>query len=657
MNHELAHVLGQLLITLGLALVVLVACARVRIPPVVGLILTGAVVGPAGLKLVADRHLVELFAEVGVVLLLFSVGLELSLERLARAQRAFAVAGPLQALCTAGATILVAMTFGLSFAQSTFIAFLTVLSSTAVVLKLYNDRRELRTPAGELSLGILLFQDLAMVPMVVVTPLLAGVGEGGLAALGTRLGGAVLAAIAAFVLARVLLPPMLRILAGTGAREAFLLGALVLGVGMAYLTGVLGLSPALGAFLAGVAAAETRYHHQLMADVGPFRDVFTSLFFVSLGMMVVLPKSAAGAGAVLAVALGAFLLKTGTGFVAIRAAGFASGTALTTSMGLAQLGEFSFLLLALGLREQLLPMAVHETLVSAAVLTLLATPLALRIAPRLAARLPNTPPASTPEDELRDHVILVGYGQTSRILGRVLKDGGFRYEIVDLSEHDAERARVDGHPVMFGDASRPEILQAAGVERARVLVVAISDLAAEMRIVRIARDLNPNLRIVAVARTTDEIERVARLGSDRVVALEFESAIEVLHEVLGSFHVPANVIRAQARALRGEDYRILRSDRVSRRASEALLDALVEGTTEVARVRPGSPAAGNSLRGLDLRRHSKASVIALVREGDSIGNPDPDLELRVGDDLVIVGAHAEVAAALVLLRPPPSPED
>ena len=651
MNAELAHILYEILVVLGASMLVLVVSARLRVPSVVGLILAGFAIGPVGLGLVPERHTVELFAEVGVVLLLFSIGLELSLEKLARARRAFLVAGPMQALLTGLVSAVAAIAFGLSAGQATFVAFLIILSSTAVVLKIYNERREIQTPHGELSLGVLLFQDLLLVPMVVVTPLLAGRSESDLSGLATRLGGALLATAAAFVLARVFLPRVLEALASTGAREAFLLGSLFLGLGMAYLTGVLGLSPALGAFLGGVAAADSKFHYQLTAEVSPFRDVFTSLFFVSIGMLVVPPATLASAALILSLAAAVIVLKGLTGFGALRLAGFASGTSMIAGLGLAQLGEFSFLLMAIGLRNDLLPGTLQEIFLAAAVVTLLLTPLLIRMAPWLTERLPvaalDRRPESVPE---ANHVVLVGYNFGSQILAKVLQEAKIGYCLVDLSIEGIETARQDGHPAIYGDAARPEILDALSIDHARLLVVTISDARAQRRIIQLARSINPNIRIIAVARALEEIEEICDLGSDRVVALEFESALEVLTEVLQTFHIPRNLIRAQVRALRGEDYRMLRAARLSDGVNQAVLDALSEGTTEVARISPGSPASGRTLKELDLRRQAGASVIAVVRDGRSQVNPSPDLELSEGDDLVLVGNHADVDRALVLLR-------
>ena len=657
MNAELAHILYEILAVLGASMLVLVLSTKLRVPSVVGLILAGAAIGPTGLALVPDRHTVELFAEVGVVLLLFSIGLELSLERLARARRAFLFAGPLQALLTGAVAVGGALLLDLSVGQGVFLAFLFILSSTAVVLKIYKERREIATPHGELALGVLLFQDLLLVPMVVITPLLAGDSAADLSSLGARFGAALLATAAAFALARVLLPRILETLASTNAREAFLLGALFLGLGMAYLTAVLGLSPALGAFLAGVAAADSKFHYQLNADVSPFRDVFTSLFFVSIGMLVVPPASVLAAAITIALAFSIIAVKTLTGFGALRLAGFASGTSMVASLGLAQLGEFSFLLMAIGLRHDLLPSSLQDIVLAAAVWTLLLTPLAIRAAPALAERLPlatlDRDADKVPES---NHVVIVGYSLSSQILARVLREDRLRYCLVDLSIEGVEAAQTDGHPVIYGDASRIEILDALSIESAKLLVVAVSDTRAQRQIIERARSINPNLRIVTVARKVEEIEEICDLGSDRVVAIEFESALAVLSEVLETFHVPRNIIRAQLRALRGGDYRILRAP-ADAAVDDIVLEALSEGATEVARIATGSPAAGKTLPELDLRRESGASVIAVVRDGQSLVNPGADLGLRVGDDLVLVGGHADLDRALALLRPssPSSP--
>jgi len=323
-------------------------------------------------------------------------------------------------------------------------------------------------------------------------------------------------------------------------------------------------------------------------------------------------------------------------------------------------GEFSFVLMEVGREHGLLAGERYQLLLAAAVLTMIATPLLMGAAPRLAGawerRWPPgvTAPLATAgsgeeRKSLSDHVLIVGFGVGGRLLARVLREGGIRYLVLELNAATVRQARRDGHPILYGDASRREVLRAAGIERARVVVLVVSDPAAVRRSVPLARELNPGVRIVVRTRRVDEIEELRRLGADEAVAEEFETAIEVFTLVLQNYHVPRNVVRAQSRVLRGEGYRTLRAPALGRGVSESVLGALEAGTTDVFRVEPASPAAGRTLRELDLRRETGATVLAVVRGERPISNPAPDTALDAGDDLVLVGSHAEIDRAFDLL--------
>lgn len=657
---ELEHLLRESVILLGSAVGILLLASRLRIPPLVALLLTGLVIGPSGLGWASDTEQVEVFAEIGVVLLLFVIGLELSLARLKELRRAFFVGGGFQAGATIALGAVAALALGAAAPRAVFLGCVIALSSTAIVLKLYDDRRETEAPHGRVSLAILLFQDFLIVPMIVLVPVLAGEVAASPKALAVRFGGALLAIGAVFALALWLAPRAFDWIARTRVREAFVLGSLVACLALAWLTHSLGFSLALGAFLAGIIVSETEYGHQVVADVAPFREVFASLFFISIGMLVDLGAAWRTAplvvGLALAVLAGKALIVGG----AVAALGLPSRTRILAALGLAQVGEFSFVLMEVGRQHGLLGGERYQLLLAAAVVTMIATPLLVRAAPGLADAWerrwpPPLPPEGTGTGDgdrgkaLTDHVLIVGFGVGGRLLARVLQEGGIRYLVLELNAATVRSARRDGHSILYGDASRREVLHAAGIERARVMVLVVSDPAAVRRSVALAREMNPGVQIVVRTRRVQEIEELRRLGADEVVAEEFETAIEVFTTVLEHYHVPRNVVRAQIRLLRGEGYEMLRTEAMGRGVSEAVLGALEAGTTDVFRVEPGSPAAGRTLRDLDLRHKTGATVLAVVRGERPSPNPAPDTALEAGDDLVLVGSHAEIDRAFDLL--------
>lgn len=655
----LVELLLQATILLGAAVVVVLASHRLRLPPIVGLLVTGALIGPSGLGWIADPVAVEVSAEIGVVFLLFTIGLEMSLSRLKELARTFWVGGSIQTFATLALAAAAARLAGFSWTAALVLGFIAAPSSTAIVLKLYRDRRELESPQGRTALGILLFQDVMLVPMLVVLPLLAARGGEPLAEF-RRLAIAALAGAIVFAAARRLLPHLLERVARTRAREVFLFGALFSCLGLALLTEKLGFSLALGAFVAGLLVAESDYRSQVVADVEPFRDLFASVFFVSIGMLVDLPAALERGPQILAFVAALVAIKVATAVIAVRTVGFTSRIAALVGFALAQIGEFSFVVAAAARGLGLLDAELHAVVIAAAALTLLATPGLLAAAPWLADRLPAplanwldrraTLAGQPPPAELCDHVVIVGFGTGGRTLARVLAEARIAYQVIEADAEIVARGKLAGEPILFGDATRPEILRAAGIPRARLAVLAISDPEGTRRTLAVARALAPRLHLLVRTRLVAEIERLRAAGADEVIAEEFESSIEIFTRVLETYRVPRNVVRAQIRVLRGEDYRMLRAPATGSRVSAAVLDALAAGTTEVARIDPESPAAGCTLGELDLRRRTGASAIAVVRGEQSRTNPPADYRLEAGDDLVLVGSHSEIEAAFALLE-------
>lgn len=642
---------------LAAAVAVVLVCARLRIPSVVGFLLTGILIGPSGLRLVHDPERVEVFAELGVVLLLFSIGLEFSLERLKQIRRFFFIGGSLQAALTLAGVVLLARLAGFELTRAVFFGFLVVLSSTAIVLKLYSDRRELEAPQGKALIGILLFQDFLIVPMIVLTPVLAGsVQASPLAIVGRFLGSLAVVALV-FVVARYGMPPLLRLLVRTGIREALVLAALVICLGMALLTDNLGFSLALGAFIAGIIVSESEFSHQMVAEVVPFRDVFNSLFFVSIGMLLDLPLALSRPLPILMLAGAVLVVKAGAAAGAVALLGFPRRIVALVALGLAQIGEFSFVLLKVGQQQGLIDGGLYQAFIASSILTMLATPVLVGLAPRLFARLPR--PAEEARDrgdgrpaELRNHVVVVGFGVNGRNLVRVLKAAQIRYVVVELDPTLLAAGNRAGEPIIYGDATRWEILEHAGVATAGAIVFGISDLEAVRRAIPLARQLNPGIYLLVRTRLVDEIEDLRRRGADEVIAQELETSIEIFTRVLERYHVPRNIVRAETRALRGEGYLMMRSPAGTGQLSAALIKALAAGTTDVYRLEPGSGAVGKTLLELDLRQRTGATIIAVVRGETPFPNPAPTLRLETGDDIVLVGSHQELERAFHDLETP-----
>ncbi|HVS66354.1 MAG TPA: cation:proton antiporter [Thermoanaerobaculia bacterium] len=641
----------------GAALAILALCYRIRVSPVVGLLVTGALIGPHGLALVRDAENVERFAELGVVLLLFVIGLELSIDRLRAFGVNFLLAGPLQVLLTVGAVTALAAFTPFTVGQALYFGMVVALSSTALVLKLLAESNQTESPHGQLALSILLFQDLLIAPMLLLVPWLAGGddGRGGAGGAVARLLIGLLVVSAAFLLSRYLVPRLFRLVASTRIREMFLLAALFTCLGGALATESLGFSLALGGFLAGVVLAGSDQSHQVLADIAPFRDLFTSIFFIAIGMLLDVRSAFDQLPLVVAVALGILVAKALLIALIVRGLRFPRRTAGIAGLSLAQIGEFSFVLLQAGLATGLIATEQYDLLLAAAFLTLLATPLLIQFGPRLP--WPATDPrsaaaaaAAAAGQRPSGHVVIVGFGLTGRHLAHVLRASALRYRVIEIDGRLVRKAKQDGEPILFGDASRLEILDHAAVRDAAMVVFAISDPAALRQGLAAARALSPSVPIIVRTHRLRELEELRRVGADEVVSEEFETSIEIFTRVLTRLHVPRNVIRTQARLLREGSYEMMRSASPSPEADGVLARALAAGTTDVFLVAEGHEIASRSLRDLELRQRTGASVIAWVRDDRPETEVDPDHRIEPGDALVLVGGHAAIEKAFRLLE-------
>jgi CPA2 family monovalent cation:H+ antiporter-2 len=651
--------LGELAALFAAAVAVAYVGYRLRLVPVAGFLLAGVLVGPGVLGAVRDRALVEQAAEVGVILLLFTIGMELSAAQLARIRRLILVGGGLQVGLTVGVVAAALLGLGVGLREGLFTGGLVALSSTAVVLGLLADRAETDTPAGQMVLGILLFQDLAIVLMVMLLPVLAGEARSPLE-IGRALGVAVLVIAAVLVGARRVVPPVLDAVARTRRQELFLLAVLALCLGTAWLTSLAGVSLALGAFLAGLLVSESPYSHHALSEVLPLRTVFAAVFFVSVGMLLDLGFLVGSLPLVLGAAAAVLVLKTLVAAGSALALGNPVRTATQAGLALAQIGEFSFVLAVAGAAVGLTPAGLGATgqqaFIAVTVLLMLATPLLMGVGPRLGVwlerRLPVRPAEPPPETAgLEDHAVVVGYGPAGQRLAQVMKNTGLPFVVVDLNPRTVDEAERAGFRAIYGDAARPHILDEVVLLRAKLLVVAINDQAAVERITRIARERNPTLTIIARARYLREVESLERAGADVVVPEELEAAVRLFVHVLQAYLIPPEEVERQVTLIRADDYGALRGG--IQEAHLMVLQGLDEEGlhTRAVAVREGAPAAGKTLAELELRQRHGLTVVAVRRGRHTLASPAGDFRVEPGDRLVLIGLADEFAASAPLFRP------
>jgi CPA2 family monovalent cation:H+ antiporter-2 len=662
--------LRELVLLAGCSLAVILLFHRLKLPAVVGFIATGVLIGPGGLRLVRDAGTIDALAEIGVVLLLFTVGLEFSVADLVRLGRRALVAGALQLLLTVAVTAGMVGVLGVHPGQALFLGMLVSLSSTALVLKLLTDRVELRSPHGVMATGVLLFQDLAVIPLAVAAPLLGAWASGGLvmkldAAASLRALAVVAAAAVVFQAARRAVPWLLARASRARLREAFLAGVGLVVLGSAYLSHLAGLSLALGAFLAGLLLAESDLRSQVAADVLPFRDTFSSIFFISMGMLLVPGEALQRPWLLLAATVGLVAAKAGLASLAGRMAGYPWRVAIAGGLALSQIGEFSFVLARMGQGAGLLPEPWGQTFYASAVFSLVLTPWLVGRAPEWALRfelalqgMRAEPLAPVPEGEdiassplLSDHVVVAGFGLNGRNIARVLRAVRIPHVVLDLAPENLAQATAEGSRALLGDATRLEVLRAAGVSRARVLVLALSDPIATRHACRQARRLNAHAFVIVRTRYVAEIDELYAAGANLVIPEEFETSIEIFTAVLREFHVPHNIVQAQVELLRHERYSLLRGRRLPGSVVEQLDRLMTEGTIETVLLLQHSPVVGLMLAEAGLEQARGCKVVAVVRGGSAVTDLGGEFRLRVGDTLVLAGDHAGIDATLERLSP------
>jgi monovalent cation:H+ antiporter-2, CPA2 family len=557
-----------------------------------------------------------------------------------------------------------AMLAGLSWQQGMFWGFLFSLSSTAIVLKTLAERGDNDSIHGRATIGILVFQDLAVVPMMLLTPILGGQSEGSGLAILLTLGKSVLVVALVITASWYLVPKVLGYIVRSRSRELFLLTIIVSCLGIAWLSSLGGLSLALGAFIAGLVISESEYSHQAMAEVLPFRDSFNSLFFVSIGILMDWRVLITHPLPVVGLLVTVLLVKFVAGAGAVLLAEIPLRSAIMVGIALAQVGEFSFLLAQQGQESGFLRGDPYQVFLAVSVLSMIVTPFLMQWSPHLARRveawqrlrhwLPSRTTAHVLQTEgkqirIKDHVIIVGYGLNGRNLARVLGETEIPYLALDLDGDTVSREAKHGVPVYYGDGTNPNVLRHMRIDDAKVMVVAISDPFITRRAVQVAKGLNPKLHVVVRTRYLRELEELHQLGADDVVPEEFETSIEIFALVLRTYKLPADFVTQKANQIRREGYALLRRSELPELAHHLRGGTLADAAVETFRIDDDSPAQGKTLAEMALRARTGASIIAWTRAGVTQANPSENTRLMAGDIVVLIGTRVQIRQSMELL--------
>ena len=646
------------LILLAVAVSVVVVCRLLRLPVMLGYLGVGMLIGPNALGWIPDTPETRHLAEFGVVFLMFSIGLEFNLAKLRAMHRIVFGLGSAQVIVTMLVVLGCALLLGLDWHAGIALGGVLAMSSTAIVSKMLVERAELNAPFGQQIMGVLLFQDLAVVPLLVIIPALASTNGDFSATLGLALlkGAAALAVLLLF--GQRLMRPWFHLVARQKSPELFMLNVLLITLGLAYLTDLAGLSMALGAFVAGILIAETEFHLQVEEDIRPFRDVLMGLFFVTIGMMLNLPEMMGMLGWVLLLLFALLAFKMLIVAILARAFGIGWGVALHSGLGLAQAGEFGFVLLTDSVNVHLLSDAVSQVVLAAMLLSMLAAPFLIQYADRIVRRL--SPDAwmysamqmhqiAVRSMSANKHVIICGYGRSGQMLAKFLAAEGMRFVALDTDSSRVRSAAVEGGDVVFGDASKREVLLAAGLMRARTLVVSYNDKHSALKILHLAQELRPGLPVVVRAHDESQIDALRQAGAAEVVAEIVEGSVMLATQALLMSGVPLNRVMRRLRESRARSYRALDAyyrtggviednddDESQIRLHSVLLDEMDAAV--------GRTLGHLNLAGLDIE------VNAVRRHGVLGTHPTDDMVLFPGDVLVLLGQTAALATAEQYLR-------
>lgn len=653
--------LKSLVIIFGVSALVVFLLHRLKMPSIVGFLIAGTIMGPHGIGLIKDAHSVELMAEIGVILLLFTIGIEFSMARLSRMKKAVIGGGGIQVLLTITLAGIAAYLATGHTNQSVFFGFLIALSSTAIVLKVLAEKGETDSPHGRIMVGILIFQDLCVVPLMLLIPALSGNGIS-IADVFIKIAKAALIIAAVLLSARWIVPELLRHVVRTRSRELFITTIILLCLGIALLTSRFGLSLALGAFLAGLTISESEYAHQATSDILPFKDSFIGLFFVSIGMLMDIGYMSDNCFKIAVAVMLIFGLKAVTGIISALAIGSPLRSSLTAGLGLAQIGEFSFVLAVAGKASGLITEDFYQVFLSSSVITMIMTPFILKSAPsisgwitsrRLIKRISSIKKISEGEGFPRKrhgHVIIVGFGLNGRNLAKVLKEAEIPYIVLEMNSDTVSEMKKKGEPIYYGDGTSRELLHKLSIEKAKLLVIAISDPASTRRIVSMARHENPDIYIIVRTRYLVEVDDLRMLGANEVIPEEFETSVEIFSRVLHKYNFPGNVIMDMVDKVRSGSYTALRSMELPKRHLFERCEWLPEIEIEGFKITENSQLIGKSIAELQIRKKTGITVIAVRRGPEVFTNPEPGFRFEAGDIILFTGDRESMNRALSYFR-------
>ena len=639
----------QILIIFGFTILVSYISALFRFPIIISFILSGVLIGPNGFRFISHSSLIDNMAEIGLAMLLFTIGLEFNKEKIKNVRRYFFLGGSIQVLLTVLVFGIFLLLFNYKIKQVLFIAFLLTLSSSALGFRILNEKRMTHSLQGNLITGILLFQDIVFVPMLMIIPFLVKKSHALSFPLRNFFIYLLLFIIIVFLLKRYG-EKIFRYLVKFHYRELNLMLAIFIPFAFSILSYKLGFSYALGAFIAGVLLSGSDFHLQIVSDIVPFKDIFNAFFFIAAGMLFELSSFLVNWQKIFLLIIVILLLKGLVLLLVAKIFKFTLKNACYTALFLFQISEFSFVLAKVGWRYEIISKSQFNIFFSATILTMLLTPLLIALAEKFLFTKVEKETEVQRQPRLKKHTVIAGYGLTGKNLTLALQKVHIPFLVVDLNYENVKRLKKKEFPVVFGDISSEEVLEKVNIREATVFVVAISDPQAAKIAISKARKKNSSLQIIARTRFLSEIENFYRIGANEVIGEEFETSIEIFSRTLRHYHIPTNVLENIIKMIRNQNYAILRG-RSSVDVRWEKLNALIEaGTVETFLIDEQMHACNKSLRELDLRKVTEATIVALVRSGKSYPSPGADFVIKANDIVVLTAAHQNLEKAFLFLE-------
>lgn len=650
-------ILPDLVVIIGLSVFVILVFKKIKVPSIIGFLITGVIAGPYGFQLISATKEVSVFAEIGVILLLFIIGIEFSIKSLSSIKKAVFIGGGVQVLGTILAVTLIAFYSGFKLSTAIFLGFIFSLSSTAIVLKLLQEKGETTSPHGKVVLAILIFQDIIVVPMMLFTPLIAGQSENIWMEVLSMIVKAALLIAFVLVSARYIVPWLLYQVAKTKSKELFIFVVVLICFSIAWLSASLGLSLALGAFLAGLIISESEYSHQAMSNILPFHELFTSFFFISIGMLLDTFFLLDNLLLIIGLSIGTVLAKSFVAGFATNLLGYPVRTAAKVGYSIFQVGEFAFILATVGLSYGLITDNMNQYFLSVSLITMAITPPIIALSNRFADGLAKTRLAveigkqtskvfgtignsrivEQEEHAFEDHIVIIGYGLNGKNVAKAARSAGIPYCVSELNAETVKNYQKENEPIIYGDAVEPEVLKHLQIHKAKVVVIAISDPRATRRIVANVRNHNNTVHIIVRTRFVTEVEEVLRLGADEAIPEEFETSVEIFTRVLNQYFVPQKKIKEFVHSVRADNYEMLRGV-LKRNPMHNLVAEFPNLTVASYEIeKKHKEITDQPIGQSNIRKHFGVTIIGLKRDDKIDTQIGPETELLQGDVVYVFG--------------------